>query len=257
MEAKEQADGEEAQDQTRTLCLLWQVRSGINRRSRYSPKSLCKPLRQGAQGYPIAYACRTCNGDKKSLDDSYLRDLLVLDSRSAQHPLAQRLFQEKFRPAVRRGQSGLAHDAKRLPATAVVTSTGGLIEVRLPQARVERVLSTIARGLSAVYLNQPLAPDTRLSAKPLYDWQEAQKEQELRLHPSLRMQKVSIADGHVFRCLYAYHPAHPIISCWYLIFFDQVIFFVATEAWLHYWRTGGILLESRGDAHPTEQAGTE
>jgi hypothetical protein len=206
---------------------------------------------------PIAYACRTCNGDKKSLDDSYLRDLLVLDSRSAQHPLAQRLFQEKFRPAVRRGQSGLAHDARRLPATAVVTSTGGLIEVRLPQARVERVLSTIARGLSAVYLDQPLAPDTRLSAAPLYGWQEARTEQQLRLHPSLHVQKASIADGHVFRCLYAYHPAHPIISCWYLIFFDQVIFFVATEAWLHYWRTGGILLESRGDAHPTEQAGTE
>lgn len=106
----------------------------------------------GPSDLPKVYACETCNGTKKSLDDSYLRDLLVIDHRVADHPIAHAKFGSKFLSAARQGKSPVARAALKAQLVPFTTQSGIIVgvarEVLLPKERVGKVLATIVRGLS-------------------------------------------------------------------------------------------------------------
>src|ERR1043165_9530327 len=95
-------------------------------------------------------ACLGCNNDEKSRDDTFLRDLLVVDIDN-DHPVAKALLATKVRRSVERNLSEMAkfvigakeqprhdHEGKYL---------GQFPKAELPSGRVARIMSRIVRGL--------------------------------------------------------------------------------------------------------------
>jgi len=72
---------------------------------------------------PKVYACKACNNEEKSVNDTYLRDFLLFDMDSADHPIPQQLFQ-KFAHEVHRDQSIIAHHTMRSQVVELITPSG-------------------------------------------------------------------------------------------------------------------------------------
>src|SRR5258706_11644364 len=74
---------------------------------------------------PTVYAWATCNGTLKSQGDAFLRDLLVFDMDTCNHPVARRLFDDKVVRAISNNQSALArYVSDKLSPIEVFTPSG-------------------------------------------------------------------------------------------------------------------------------------
>src|SRR5579875_1495964 len=151
-------------------------------------------------------ACDECNTTKKAQDDPYLRDMLVFDNDCQHHPVVQKLFDGKAMRAARTNRSVVARTAMTSAALHGMRprhSIGGLYLghyylVDLDAERVDRILSTIVKGLYYRILRQRLPDDCTFEAHrldPLYvgelwnQWQRIQYSGPYRL-------------GDVFACAF-------------------------------------------------------
>ncbi len=186
-------------------------------------------------GAPIVYACRNCNNTKKNLDDAYLRDILVADIDAAEHQIAQAIFHGPMMRAVKSQgyvQSPLAALLRRQePKRVQVKSKSGIylgdaFAIDVPMERLQRIFSTITRGLYLAYTDHPIPDGVQYTVH------------RVRM-PELILETVEMlangggayrqaGDGRVFQCVYGVASDRPDTSLWILNFYQKIIIAVET-----------------------------
>jgi hypothetical protein len=175
---------------------------------------------------PRVPACRVCNNDQQSQDDSYLRDALICIYEAYRHPIAQELFGGKFTRAVQQGKSAFARDALRARPVSVYTSSGLFVETAyafdIPAERLTRIITRIVRGLHCAFLHEPLVEGAQIEIhrpRDLAMAEQAALDLNRKGAPYVR-----VGDGKVFSCLYARTADRPDVSLWFLIFYESIVF---------------------------------
>lgn len=193
------------------------------------PKSLfTRPLPTNMVTVPV---CESCN-HHKSLNDDYLRDMLVADVQAAQHPTAQALFRGKVMSAVRKHKSVIAKVAasQARPGNFFTDSglyVGRFYSVPLVQSRVEQIFSTIVRGLYYQLLKKTLPLDYifRVRRADAVDTDEV-----IEIMQQLGMNgPYCLGKEHEFCCVFIYGAEDPGITHWILQFYASITVIVATE----------------------------
>lgn len=95
--------------------------------------------------------CEKCNNEK-SKNDSYLRDILVVDIRCSEHPLAQKLMHETFIRSVRSNRSEIGRATVSRRRTSPLYTSGGLYlghypSIPIDSERLNDIFRTMIRGL--------------------------------------------------------------------------------------------------------------
>jgi hypothetical protein len=176
-------------------------------------------------------ACHQCNNRKKSEDDSFLRDFLVMDAWGNNHPTAQQLFNGKVMRSIGYHKSELgpmvAAKARLKPFYSPHgVYLGQAVQLETPDRRLEQIISTIVRGLYFNALKQRLPDDCHFQiARHFFSWQlDIIKDVMGHLHmhgPRLL--------GDVFGCSYAIATEDPYRTMWILWFYNRVVYSVFTE----------------------------
>jgi hypothetical protein len=181
----------------------------------------------------VVPACSTCNHRKKSLDDTYLRDMLVTDIHVADQPIVQELLEGKVRRAIDAGQSPIAHAAKSKGRLSPMHTKGGIYlghypSVPLDGPRVVRILSNIVRGLYYyIHHGERIPVDYRFEVQRLDPLQPAAPRE---IFASMNTKNVySLGDGSVFCCAYIFAEEDAGITYWLLQFYNRIFCTVATE----------------------------
>jgi hypothetical protein len=168
-------------------------------------------------------ACLACNGIEKSQDDTFLRDLLVVDIDN-EHPIAKSLLDTKVR---RSAQRSLSEIAKLVAGAAEQprydhegTYLGEFTKVEVPDNRVSRIMCRIVRGLYYSERKQILPSSHRMTVlrqptaafSRLYD---------VLKHPPMR------TFGDIFGYAWVNLSA-PLRMIWLLWFYDSIVFTVSS-----------------------------
>src|SRR6266852_4365566 len=116
------------------------------------PRCLFDGVTGGVPGdVPRVGACRQCN-NAKSTDDTFLRDVLVRDSRLVEHPIAQTIRHGAHARSIIRGKSQYPRAASRLRFVPSQTGSGLLVaEPILPKERLHGIFTRLVRGLMVAY----------------------------------------------------------------------------------------------------------
>jgi hypothetical protein len=181
---------------------------------------------------PKVYACSTCNNTAKSSNDTYLRDALITDIDSSQHPIAQRLW-EKFARAALRNQSVLAREVVQRSQLVPLHTPSGLFAgwaygFEPAQQRNTAILSMIVRGLYHFYIGKRLPSQTQFDVFRMRgDLKPLETNIQVLLQSGARY--IRVGDGQVFECIYAYAIDRPEASIWLLFFYKSAIFGVVTD----------------------------
>lgn len=185
---------------------------------------------------PKVWACKRCNQEIKSFDDTFLRDLFALDGRTASRAISQTNY-EKYKRAASRGQSALgpaeaqARPVFRQNQAGIYVPSGSAIAI--PKMRLRRALAMVVRGLYFYYLKERLPNQSRYATREV-------TEAEMLEHviPFVEqnagkegLSYVPVDNGSTFSCLFGIPEDTPSTSLWYLTFYEQVMFIVATN-WL-------------------------
>jgi hypothetical protein len=181
---------------------------------------------------PKVYACSFCNNTVKSSNDTYLRDALIMDMDSSQHPLARQLW-DKFARAVSRNQSVLANEVVQHSQLVPLSTPSGLFAgwaygFEPAQRRNTAILSMMVRGLYQFYIGRRLPSQTQFDVFRMRGDPE-QLATHVRALLQLGARLVRVGDGQVFESIYGYVPNRPEVSLWLLFFFQSAIFGVATD----------------------------
>lgn len=181
---------------------------------------------------PKVLVCSTCNNDAKSRDDDYLRDLLVTDANTSQHPITQALFQEKFTRAVQRDQSQLARDVLvHVRPVELVTPSGLFIRelyaFDAPEGRDKRIFGRIVRGLYQFYTGGTLPDNVDIEIQRIFDTSAFRNLVHAMNQAGAQFRKVG--DGEVFCVQYLVLPDRPAASLWLLDFYQRVVILVMTD----------------------------
>lgn len=181
---------------------------------------------------PKVYACTTCNNIAKSGNDAYLRDALITDMDSSQHPIAQQLW-EKFARAAFRNQSLLANEIVQKSQLVSLYTPSGLFAgwaygFEPAQQRTTITLSMMVRGLYHFYIGKRLPPQTQFDVFRIRgDLRPLETSIQMLLQSGARY--VRVGDGQVFECIYLCATDRPEVSIWLLFFYKRAIFGVVTN----------------------------
>lgn len=185
---------------------------------------------------PIVYACQQCNNSKKNLDDSYLRDLLVVDADSSANPLAQSIFYDSFMRAARNTkqiQSPIARMVLEGRGNRIPFYTPGGIyigegfSVDIPQERVHRIFATIVHGLFFSYVGRPLPQPVKIGVRRPRDPKTIDSVGKLLAsHGGIYK---AAGDGKVFQCVYGVAVDRPNSSLWLLCFYQRIVIAIDTR----------------------------
>lgn len=192
------------------------------------PKSLFSAPRP--TDIPKVLACAQCNNVIKSFNDTYLRDLLVADMTTVDHPVAKEQF-SKFIRANQRGQSHMAREIRWESPVEVRTHagliTGMAYSAKIPLDRIMATMKMLVRGLYRAYTGLTLPQDVHFEVKRYYDDTDLRAVIEPLLHAgAMRVQQVG--DGLVFTCVYGYAPSEPASSIWVIVFYEHAVFAITT-----------------------------
>ena len=181
---------------------------------------------------PRVLACQQCNGNAKSADDAFLRDMLVRDARLAANPIAQDIRHGALARAHTRGQSQYLRQSTNLRAVPSPTGSGLVIfEPALPVERVRPIFMRLVRGLLLAYERYELTLDTNVDVLRAHDSAVALAEaQHWASDTSGMVHTVQAGDGSVFWGVY-YHTHsqdQPDLSMWWLRFYERVVYWVGT-----------------------------
>lgn len=181
---------------------------------------------------PKVYACSSCNNTVKSGNDAYLRDALITDMDSSQHPIARQLW-DKFARAVIRNQSVLANEMVQRSQLVSLHTPSGLFAgwaygFEPAQKRMTDILSMMVRGLYHFYIGKRLPLQTQFDVFRIRgDLGPLETNVRVLLQSGARY--VRVGDGQVFECIYLYAIDRPEASIWLLFFYKSAIFGVATD----------------------------
>jgi len=171
-------------------------------------------------------ACKECNNDEKSLDDTYLRDILVCDIFGNQHENAAEGFQRLLR-ADRNGQSEIAREARahtqmRPMKTIEGVYLGDFPSFSIDQERLIRIFARIARGLYHDARKARIPDNYIVKMRRHYPWDISAINSffESR-HPNSR------ALGDVFQCSFLSALEDPFTTEWLMLFYGSVCYSVS------------------------------
>jgi hypothetical protein len=181
----------------------------------------------------VVPACKVCNETKKSKDDTYLRDMLVVDIHVSSQPIVQELLQGKLARAARAGQSPIAHTVRSKGRMEPLYTRSGIYlgtypTIPIDGKRVIRIFSNIVRGLYFYIHNGKRIPDDYVFEVQRLDPLQPQAPREV--FEAMNTEKVySLGDGSVFCCAYLYGEEDPFVTYWLLQFYNNVFITVATN----------------------------
>lgn len=182
---------------------------------------------------PVVFACTSCNGDLKSKDDTWLRDVLMLDIQAFDHPVVQEIYEGPFKRSVGYGNAspvvGATQNAVRLPMPVFSPSgiyVGPAYGVSLPAGRMLTILSRIVRGLYIAYADIWLPLDATFEVQRVRDRQRLNPARQALGAKNAPFERVG--DGTVFSCVYWIEPDNARQSAWLLTFYKDVTFAVYT-----------------------------
>lgn len=183
---------------------------------------------------PRVNACKKCNNEEKSRNDTYFRDFLIMDMANEGQSVRERIY-PKFMRAVQRNQSVFAHHAQQSQLVELVTPSGLFAGyaygIRLPTQQITKELTTIVRGLYYTYIGKNIGvmlPETT-PFEVFRQYSIDELVQNIRVLLNMGGIFVSIGTGEVFECAYGYAAEKPDVSLWYLIFYQRIAFSVATN----------------------------
>lgn len=168
-------------------------------------------------------SCRKCNLEK-SKDDDYLRDLLVSDISTGNHPIAQTLFHDKMLSSFRQNSSDFARRAVSEGELSPYRTREGLylgqaFSVPVDAGRLDRIFSTIVRGLyfkaNGVRIPDNYAFDVRRIDMLAFNrhWPELLK---------VRPNGPHRIGNDVFTCIWVKADVDPFLTVWWLFFYDSI-----------------------------------
>lgn len=182
---------------------------------------------------PIVFACANCNGDLKSKDDTWLRDVLLLDIDAFDQPVVREIYEGSFKRSVGYGNASPAVGAalNAVPLSIPVFTPSGIYVgpaygVSLPAGRMATTMSRIVRGLYLAYADTWLPQDADVEIQRVRDRQRLNMARQVLQAKSAPSERVG--DGSVFSCVYWVEPDNPRQSSWLLTFYKEVTFAVYT-----------------------------
>ena len=190
------------------------------------PKCLFAPPRDDLISVP---ACKTCNNELKSRDDSYLRDMLALEKEVSAHPDGAFIF-EAFLRSAEKDKSVVARIVRKHGRfTYERDPLSGLYlpvtSVPLSRERVRRVFKWIAQGLYFHFHGTVLNPAYRYGCKRISQTEAEEKETfvaSLGMKPNW-----SVGRRGQFRYFHIWFE-DPNVTFWQMVFYER-IFFVASS----------------------------
>jgi hypothetical protein len=193
------------------------------------PKCLFKPntLEKAFK----ADACNECNNDKKSKDDSFLRDLLVTDKDSQGSSTARNIRSDKYESSVRQNQSELNRKylskATKLP---ILTKSGMYVYGQrfVEKTRLIRIFKRIITGLSHSLLNLKIDEKANVTVFKKVTLQEEFDADFELIKNNLKNGFYTGNLGHTFHFkIQIVNVDGKFYSYWWLVFYDNVCFFLA------------------------------
>lgn len=206
------------------LCIYCQIRPALTA-DHVPPKLLfARPYPANLVTVP---SCRECNGSFQH-DDEYFRSRLIMRADLADNPHAEPVLQRAMRGLQKPEARGFTDSIVRSLTKRDVLSAGGILLGQAPayevdNARLEKTLCRIVRGLFFHKTESALPPEVNMRAHVTFDEDDAMRTDARNM---LRGQPIH-AIGSTFR--YAWVQA-PDVNCtaWILEFFERVPFFVVT-----------------------------
>ena len=175
-------------------------------------------------------ACEACDNEK-SLNDDFLRDMLVMDVQSSEHPLLQADLRNKMYRAVQRNLSALGRLVVAESKDRALYTRGGIYlgsypAVTIEETRVSRIFSMIVRGLYYKARKQRLPDDCVFKARRLPPLEEVNIWQHLAQLGCQYPYRL----GDVFLCAFVTVEEDPAMTIWLLGFYNSAFFTVLTHA---------------------------
>lgn len=209
------------------ICPYCCIRPGVTADHIIASCLFPKPIPNGIN-LPTVRACADCNNEKKSKDDTYLRDFLVMQFDCVDQPSAQSVFRGPLSRAVVRNQSEFMRSLgdfsvwlpeEPQPDLTVVPAVVKSIDVK----RLHQALAKIVRGL---YLKQS---HHILPRDAIFQWAmvSVQKASEIMRTPGVTW-RITPHLGDVFSCMYLPGPIETCRSFWMMGVYDRVCFLVWT-----------------------------
>jgi hypothetical protein len=175
-------------------------------------------------------ACDTCNGIRKSANDTLLRDILTTDVEGSNNPTAQKLFTEKVLEAHQRNQSpftrNIIKDARLQPLyTGAGVFLGDYYMLTLPSGEVENLFEFLIRGLYYSLEKQRIPDTCQFEVKRYLAW-EFKRLLEYFLQQPITHSR-TLDDVFGYACMFdSNYPCH---QAWLLWFYNRVGYSVLTE----------------------------
>lgn len=172
-------------------------------------------------------ACDDCNG-RKSMCDQYLRDMLVADIETYNHPRARRLLDGKAMRAFRSNRSRLAQAARTRARYVPMHSPGGIYlghapSIPLEENIVNEAFQFIARGLHFKLTGKRMPADAQFEVSRVKSDQVQPAVTDLMSRGANGPYRI----GEDFVCLQMHAGDDRGNSFWMLGFFDTIFITVA------------------------------
>jgi hypothetical protein len=171
-------------------------------------------------------ACAPCN-NAKSLDDDYLRDLLVCDLYGSESPVAKQVFR-KMLGSDSRGSSIVARAARAEMQFKPLHSHGGVYLGQFPSfpidgPRLERIFKTLVRGLYYDARRQYFPEEYIFELRRFEPWDFERVLNEYQRHNPNGPRVL----GDVFGCIFLSAIEDPFTTLWLMWFYERILFSVA------------------------------
>lgn len=178
-------------------------------------------------------ACNLCN-NKKSKDDGYLRDILVTDVSTSNHPTAKAIFREKSLSAHRQNKSEFLRYAVATLRPEPMYTPGGIYlgHVHATKIEKERLSEIIMRMVRGLYYNlyRKRIPDDYKSEVTRWDVTEPRKfnEYAAKVMPYFGEPR---RIGKVLEYGMRHVEEDPFATHWLLLFYGGMRFTVITNSY--------------------------
>ncbi|HWN10232.1 MAG TPA: hypothetical protein VNO50_13360 [Pyrinomonadaceae bacterium] len=172
-------------------------------------------------------ACDKCN-NAKSLNDDFLRDMLICDIFGSQSPVAQDIFHEKVLSSVRQDSSVIARDATLNARVEPFYTKQGVYlghETSFPidSERVKVIFTALVRGLYYDARRQRFPDNYVIEVLRYYPWDFEEVWQVFfQLHPNGPRTL-----GNVFGCAFVSAQEEPFSTYWLFWFYERVLISVS------------------------------
>lgn len=188
------------------------------------PKCLFMPPKDNLIRVP---ACAKCNNELKSIDDTFLRDMIATDPAASSHPDIA-FLRRPFWRSVQKGTSPVVvtryGKIYQDPVTGLYLPNRMSISIR--KARVRRIFGWIVRGLYYDWYKKPLPKSYRVGCSRIDPAEGEKREKFLEsqgIHP-----KWLIGRGQFKYVHLGGYGGDPFVTFWQMALYDGIWYEVST-----------------------------